>query len=582
MKHWKLDREITATMVEDMLFDPILAAKVLLRIKIPPHEELRILWMWSTYYTSDDSGFSTGKSWTLALIAALRSILMRNRVSGILSKTFAQGKLIFGNLDRWYVSAPLFRTCIKHHGSKPRLVHGGDAWQAFFRGGSEIRVLPPSFLQESERIKSERWHDGYFDEWVTYGNFAAFNTTVIGRVTNTNYFPDCPVRQNHIHLASTPGFQHEPSYQMIKRVDYQLAIKNKDYGRFTVNYRHIPKKPAWNFLLNRKTIFHMQTNNPKGIVRGEVDGLWEKDSGSYYNSDAVQAVRMKSMPLIRARMAAGEWYFGGGDVARGGGDTVSANQGDDFAFSVLRVVNNIPHLILTIRKSKVTADQMSAIIHKINRLFGLSLIVLDPGGGGLFVRDKLRESMQLIDNAPMVCSPILTPLDTSGTIGSEILSFFARGDYFIERAWGKMASDSVLINRLHQEVKASIEQGKMVLPGEWDGWKNEFKMFDVGAKREWLNRNASSMPEEEVLKAERDLTVLQLVHVDYARDKNQIPLIDSFGMYDFKSKKKKDAAYSFIYSYMAFLLHRWLVESGMSTDQSDDNSSEGFIAVEAI
>lgn len=62
-------------MVEDFIFDPILAAKVILRIKVPPHEELRIIWMWTTYYTNDDSGFSTGKSFTHAIISALRSIL---------------------------------------------------------------------------------------------------------------------------------------------------------------------------------------------------------------------------------------------------------------------------------------------------------------------------------------------------------------------------------------------------------------------------------------------------------------------------------------------------------------------------
>src|SRR5574338_756429 len=255
---WRLDRKITAMMVEDMLFDPILAAKVLLGVQLPPHEELRILKMWSTYYTQDDSGFSTGKSWTFALVAALRSILMPGRVSGIISKTFAQGKLIFANFDRWYDHNPIFRSCVKHVGGKKRLVHGGEAYVAEFRGGSAIRVLPPNFLQDAERLRSERWNDAYLDEWTTYGNYQALNSTIIGRVTNVNYYKTCPVRQNHIHLASTPNFHHHPAYKIVKRVDRQIARGNKNYGRFTCNWRHVPSTDKWDFLISENIIFHMQ------------------------------------------------------------------------------------------------------------------------------------------------------------------------------------------------------------------------------------------------------------------------------------------------------------------------------------
>src|SRR6185295_7460698 len=209
---WSYDRRVTAMMVEDMLFNPMLACKVLLGVLLPPHEELRILQMWTNYLTLDDSGFSTGKSFTYAVVAALRSILLSQRISGILSGTFRQGKLIFQNFDRWHSMSKIFRGCVKTGKSGgPRLVHGAEVWEAHFRGGSSIRVLPPNFLQNSERLRSERWNDGYFDEWTTFGNFRAFNQTIIGRVTAVNEYPDCPVRQNHIHLSSTPNFTHHPA-----------------------------------------------------------------------------------------------------------------------------------------------------------------------------------------------------------------------------------------------------------------------------------------------------------------------------------------------------------------------------------
>jgi hypothetical protein len=571
---WKLDRKLTAMMVEDMLFDPILAAKVLLRVKLPPHEELRIMWMWTTYYTNDDSGFSTGKSWTAALISALRSMLMPGRVSGIISKTFAQGKLVFANFDRWYGSSPIYRSCIKHEGGKKRLVHGTDVWVAYYRGGSETRVLPPNFLNDAERIRSERWHDAYLDEWTTYGNFKALNTTIIGRVTNVNHFPDCPVRQNHVHLMSTPAFQHHPAYKMIKSVDMQVSSGNKNYGRFSCNYRHIPKTEEWKWLVNKKIIFHMQTNLPSGVVKSEVDGVWSKDSSTYYNSSIVERARLKIVPVVTRRSSSSEIFICGFDTARGGNDSTSAGQGDDFAMSVFRmnISDMMPHHVLTVRKSKITDIQMSGIIHKWHRILGFTLVVFDPGGGGLFVKDRLRNSTQLIDNNEIQVTPIIQITDTSGVIGDTILVPFSRSDLYISQMWGKMSSESVLVNRMHEEFKGAIENKKVILSGEWNGWKNNESAWDVDGKREWLNRHGG-LEDIEKIKAEMDLAVSQLVHVDYKRDEEGNAIIDSYGMFNFKSKSKKDAAYSLCYSFIGTRIYSFLRSSGFIEGLSADNEN---------
>jgi hypothetical protein len=570
-------------MVDDMLFDPILAAEVILNVKLPPHEELRLMWAWTTYYTNDDSGFSTGKSWTFALMAALRSILIPDRVSGILSKTFAQGKLIFDNFDRWYDTAPIFRGCVKHSGGKKRLVHGNDVWIAEFRSGSQIRVLPPNFLGDAERIRSERWNDAYLDEWTTYGNFKALNTTIMGRVSRTNRYKRCPVRQNHVHLASTPAFEHHPSFKMVKVVQKHIENGNKDYGRFTVNYRHVPDTAEWDWMVDRKIIYHMQTNNAPGAVKSEIDGLWSKDSESYYNSAAIDRVRLKGIPLLTRRVSSGksdgDIYIGAFDTARGGADDNSAGQGDDFSFTILRMLVGHwkPYHVLTVRKNKITDVSMAGIIHKYHRLFGLSLIIYDPSGGGLFVRDKLRMPMQIIDNEPVMCDPIITVNDTSGMIGSSILVSFSRGDHYIKQMWGKMQSDSVLVNRMHKEMRAAVENKNIVLAGEWNGWQGSASTWDAGAKRDFLNKNPS-MDNEARIKAEMDLAVSQLIMVDVLRGPDGAPLMDKYNMYKFKSKEKKDSAYSLIYANTGCVIYRWLNEAGMADDLEDDNGGIAFNA----
>jgi len=581
---YRLDNKLTAMMVDDMMFDPILAGRVIFDIDLPPHEELRVMWMWGTYYTNDDSGFSTGKSWTLAYVAALRSILMAGRISGMLSMTFSQGKLIFANFDRWYYTSKIFRSCIKHTGNRPRLVHGTDAWVAHFRGGSEIRVLPPNWLGDAERIRSERWHDAYLDEWTTYGNFKALNTTIIGRVTAANHFPNCPVRKNHIHQSSTPAFEHDPAYKIVKMVDRHIKLGNTNYGRFTCNYRCVPDTPQWRWLINRNVIFHMQTVNPKGIVTAEIDGRWAKDSASFYSSNIIQRVRLGSIPLYteRDKRARNEIFIAGFDVAIGGGDN-SAGSGDDFSLSVFKMVVGewLPVHVFTVRYNKISDVMMAGIVHKFHRRFGFSLVVFDPGGGGLFVREKLRNTKQLIDGEMVQCTPIITVLDNSGTEGESILVPFSRGDFYIKQMWGKLPSDSVLVNRAHRDFKTAIEQRRVILSGKWDGWEGSESVWDCDAKRDHLNKRQFDDNNQRYM-AEMDLAISQLMIVDVLRDKNGIPLLDSYNQYKFKSKDKKDSAYGLLYAHVGVIIYKWMHETGIADENDDDNNDTGFSIMEIV
>lgn len=562
---WRNDNRLTAIMVDDFIHNPILAAKVLLGLKIPPHEELRILVMWTSFYTIDDSGFSTGKSFTFAILSALRSILFPGRVSGILSKTFAQGKLIFRNYDRWYETNRIFKSCITKINGKPRLVHGTDVFAAHFRGGSEIRVLPPNFMQDAERLRSERWNDAYMDEFTTFGKFTAFNSTITGRVTKDNKFPDDPIRQNHIHLASTPSFTHSAAYEIVRNVSKQIQSGNKDYARFSCNYRHIPKTPKWRFLVNRKVIFNMQTTLPIGIVRSEIDGIWQKDSASYYSSAEIQEVRYQTT-VAHTQRKGSEIYIAGFDVARGGSSRKMANafaergtkqSGDDFSLSIFRIVNQRPYHCYTIRKHKITASQMSGIVHKLDRLFGFTYIVYDPNGGGLFVADEMKKEIQLIEGREEHCHPILEMEDNSGVIGKKTLVAFRRNTFWIERMWGKMASNSVLVNKMHEMFKGAIQHKHVTLAGEWSGWPG-IDEFDADSKRLYLVRNIQMSEPGRVL-AEMDLAATQLIMVDVERDEDGEPKLDSFGMYKFLSKHKKDSAYGLCYAYVGTLVYKQMI-----------------------
>lgn len=576
---WRLDKRLTAMMIEDMLFDPILAAKIILRMKIPPHQQLRMMQMWQTHYTQDDSGFSSGKSTTHAMIIALRCILIPGRIAGIVSGTFRQGQLVFQNFDRWYGNSPIFRYCVKHERGQKRLIHGSAAYEIFFRGGSLARALPPNFANDSKNLQSERWHDGHFDEWLLF-SLPALTKTLIGRVTAYNEFSDCPIRQNHIHLSGTPGFVHDEPYKLTKKVQKNIAAGSLDYAQFSCNYRHTPRTPIWKGLVDRKTIFTMQTMNPPAIVRSEVDGIWQQDSLTFYPSSFIKACRLPhKIKFISGRQYSSETFVGAYDVARGGRD--ATGDADDFSMSVFEVGDSpIPRHVYTARRHHVSAEQMAGIVQTVHSKFGLSLIGYDPGGGGLFVRDELRKEKLIIGDKLTRVTPIIEPNDNTGVFGQPILIPIQRGFPYVNQMWGGMGADSVLINRIHREMSAAIANGQIALAPTWEGWENVGKEWDADTKRDWLAEHYTGLSELELQKAEMDLAVCQLIKVDVMKNRQTgMPLLDKYNMYSFGSKYKKDSAYGLIYTYFIFSIFKFIMGG---TGMLGMRSAEPAVSVIAI
>jgi len=168
-----------------------------------------------------------------------------------------------------------------------------------------------------------------------------------------------------------------------------------------------------------------------------------------------------------------EVFYGMGvDVARGGSDAGTVDR-DDFSIGIMQMSMSGCRYVKAVRANDVTIDQMSGMVHWEANLFHPAIIVMDPGGGGAFVRDKLREREQTrADGTPFVVAPIVTEDDTvlRGAGALPILSMFKRRDPKVARALCTMADDSVLINRAHEECTKAIQGGQLQFPPPWPGW----------------------------------------------------------------------------------------------------------------
>ena len=289
-----MSRWVTAMMVDDFLHDPVLGAKVIFGLEIPPHMELRLLAMWRKTYMIDSSGYGTAKTMTIAIVAALRAILLENHTAGIISKTGAQGKVIFRYFDDWYETCPIFRNEIKG------IVHSSDAWELSARNSSNIRMIPPNFLQDAERAASESWTSGYFDEWTRYGNYAALDKVLVGRVRKPvapGYDADDPIYGQHWYFFGTAQRKSNPAYKKVQGFAEQIARGRHEYELQSWNFTHIPDK--FSRLRGDKSRELLMSSLGPDDVRSEIMGEWvDENVGGWYTPQDVARTRTEECRVI--------------------------------------------------------------------------------------------------------------------------------------------------------------------------------------------------------------------------------------------------------------------------------------------
>lgn len=293
---------LTAMMIDDCLHDPVLGAKVLLGYDSPPHMELRLWGMWNNFMMIDSSGLGTGKTLCIAIVSALRSMLLEDRVSGIISRAGAQARLITDIFDKWAKTKKIMVSqMIQNITDRPRITHKDEVNQIFWKNGSVIRIQSPGFTQDANRLASEDWNDGYCDEWTRYQDFDAFWRIVVGRMrrpVNPIYDGRDPIFGNHLYLSGTATYQWAPAYKQWERVYKKMMAGERGYEAQSWNYTQIPKKFEALSRETKKFIGEQMANMTRVAVRQEVFGEWVKDSASCYRQEDIEAVRNAACPIM--------------------------------------------------------------------------------------------------------------------------------------------------------------------------------------------------------------------------------------------------------------------------------------------
>ncbi len=570
-----------------------MAARVLKGAYLDDFQAARLRKYWFVPHVIDSSGWSSGKTVVEFLFADLRCMLIPDQVGGVYYTNFQLGK------DAFWSNFANFKSDI----SEAQYLSGKNEWhdagcyRKEYKNGSKLLLPAPGFLTDSENQASRRFNFLIVGEYTHSVSKGEGVKELIGRVSRQSFNQHHPLWGNHILLSAHAEAPTHPSYTYVKAAKDAISGKNSAAAAHNnalitfcyLDYSDKPTDPAnpksktfKEKYRDEKSIDMNRRTLSKDDLRRKLLGLHTADGKGWYNEDIMKRCLsdLARVEIERPPTPAGTelFYTLGVDIAPGQG-----GRNDYCAFTVLKamryldlqlvrtgdlplatyeVANVDPHYLQPVYAHtfrNVDAGQISGFIHWLNMIFGFAKIVMDPGGGGLWVYKELLKPQQLVQNALKDVVPICSMEEANQTDKQPILVWFKRGSE-LDSLWPErryLMSDEGIIEAAHRMFRGAWESGEFLcpqLPGEM-------------AKSE-LSR---MRPDERSALFALATSYKQLQSVRVKANSEGHPLLSKNGFFQFgaEGRMKKDAAYSFLYAYIAFrkVLH---------VSEGDEGGDEDF------
>lgn len=552
-----------------------MAAEVLMRAELDTFQRYRLRLFWSTQFTVDSSGVSTGKTAVIFYYLQLRCMLLPNHVAAIYYPNWAVGQEEFWPyFGKTVERSEIFREQLRPHDNKITGLHGSSAWQMFYKNGSKLTMPAGSFMQDANTQGSRRFHTMVVDEWTQAEVMGeGIGKQLVARTTMAGFNQFHPVWGNHVKFLGHAETPLHPGYRN-RMLPYQRAILDgsRNHALISFNYRDWTEKFARKFL-QRAIIAEEKSTLSEDHFRRKWLGIWSRDGQTYYpQTILLRACTLLIRPVFRREFSE-EHNILGVDVAPG--QSINA---DYCAFMNCRIlelgersqlrptyihpVAGIPfHLSFTFAHMmrNVSSGDASGFIHLLHRIFSYSQIILDPGGGGLWIYKDLKLKTQKIHNAETQVIPLCTQDEPLQSDKQAIIAFFKRGAELNPLFQSQfLVSDDGFLDAAHRRFREGWE-GQQFLWPQMTANRAPAEVRGFNDAERWAQRYL-------------DIAIEQLTHVRQAIRSDGTPDLTSRGFARFQSPRKKDLAYSAFYAFIGAVL--WMHKRALGLDTDHDIAME--------
>jgi hypothetical protein len=318
---------LTQTMVEDFLFDPVLACSVIWPdMEFDAYQKVAMKIDWWVPNVMDSSGINSGKSIRRFFYMNLRAMLLPNFASGhvatVYFPTFGSTKKNFWKYYKErFVRSPIFNAQIGEvdvaEGDRKAgkgLTSQPDCLFCKFRNGSQVEGPTPDIGRDSAGQKSARQHTQLFDEYVTFDAAGTvIDDELIKRATGENFNPFHPLWSNHSKFSAHAETGAHPSARRFRRFASEIRRGNPNYAHLSFSYKDysaLPRRDGRTFLNLRHSAENAMQLSAGGQSTaqhlGTDLGIWSDDGDEYYTQEMVGRAqelgrRMGLEPVLTAR-----------------------------------------------------------------------------------------------------------------------------------------------------------------------------------------------------------------------------------------------------------------------------------------
>ena len=294
---------ITQDQWTELLTDPVMAAEILLGIKLDIFQACRLRIYWWYPEVIDSSGFSSGKTIVDWVFTVLRAILLPDQHIAVYYPVFETGKrsywLYMNSCRSRYFHAHLGRVDEKGDDSGAGKIEGGGGHRAFFRNGSIIHLPPPSFMKRSATQASLRLNTLLVEEGThiddLWGNGEAggqrssgIDEQLKGRCSRQSWNQHHPIWCNHILLTAPAKTQLHPGFPRYESLQRDVDRGNPSTMTCTFNYKDYSGRRCHSGKTFREeyrvqaTINSLKRSMGKAEFMGEGLGLWARSGIGWF------------------------------------------------------------------------------------------------------------------------------------------------------------------------------------------------------------------------------------------------------------------------------------------------------------
>jgi len=396
-------------------------------LRLAPFQSVILESLWEKTFPILLASRGAGKTFILAVYAALRAMLTPGSKIVIVAASFRQSKLVFEYIEKLYEYSPLLRACCPNGVKKPSDSVFVDV------GTSVIRALP---LGNGEKIRGIRATHILVDEFASVNSeifqvvvrgFASVASNPIEAATKT-HLERLAIKEgrmdssqltrqkgNQIVYSGTANFQFNHFYKLYlthkaiidnkitgssEEVNRKLGLDEdealtdghldyRDYSIVQLPYQGLPES-----YMDEKQIAQARVTMPLALFQMEYECKFPTDSDGFFKRSLINAATpghkaCGGIPFpIEINGTPGFEYVMGIDPAR---------KTDNFAISILKLY---PHsqTARSVFSYSMRGKSWPKAVRKVRELlekFNVVRIAMDAGGGGTAVEDLLQDDKML-------------------------------------------------------------------------------------------------------------------------------------------------------------------------------------------